>query len=134
VVLQLRKSKSFYSRSSAGLAVPPRVAYRGGIDPHTRDELQATLAARRELGPEHDDALVAGFLERIEDEIDRRVDERVRRAMPAPRRQRHGSVVNPANLALSIPIVAVAGGIGGVAGLLLAFAALVTVFLVSELR
>jgi hypothetical protein len=58
----------------------------------------------------------------------------VRRAVPARGTRKHGSVVNPANLALSIPIVAVAGGIGGIAGLLLAFAALVTVFLVSELR
>jgi hypothetical protein len=118
----------------AGLAGSTRLAYGLGIDPTTRQELQATLAARRELGPEHDDALVAGFLDRIEREIDRRVDEKLRRAAPGPRARGRHSAVNPANLALSIPIVAVAGGIGGVPGLLLAFAALVTVFLVSELR
>ena len=43
-------------------------------------------------------------------------------------------MINPANLGISIPIVAIAGGIGGLPGLVLAFAALVTVFLVSELR
>jgi len=37
-----------------------------------------------ELGVEHDDALVASFLDRIEHEIDRRVDERI--AKQAPRR------------------------------------------------
>ena len=97
----------------------------------TKHELEATLAARRELWPAHDQELIEGFLDRIEREIDRRVDERVARQTPQSRKH---STVNPPNLALSIPIVAVAGGIGGVPGLLLAFAALVTVFLVSELR
>jgi len=89
------------------------------------------VAARRELGPEHDDVLVAGFLDRIQREIDRRVDERLAQVAPRGRRR---SIVHPGNLALAIPIIAVAGGIGGVAGLVIAFAALTLVFLVSELR
>jgi hypothetical protein len=101
------------------------------MHPSTRSELEATLAARKELGPGHDDALVAGFLDRIEHEIDRRVDERLARQGP---RRRRPSAIHPANLALCIPIVAVAGGIGGVAGLFIAFTALVIVFLVAELR
>jgi hypothetical protein len=64
-------------------------------------------------------------------EIDRRVDERIGARAP---RKRGASPVQPANLALCIPIVAIAGGIGGVAGLIVAFAALVLVFLVAELR
>ena len=107
------------------------MAYRGGIEPTARRELEVTLAARKELGAEHDDALVAGFVDRIESELDRRVDERVARQMPRGRKQ---SVVNPGNLALAIPIIAIAGGLAGLAGLVLAFAALVTVFLVAELR
>lgn len=97
----------------------------------TKRELEVTVAARQELGPEHDDHLIAGFLDRIEHELDRRVDERL--AHRVPRKRRH-SVINPANLAISIPIVAVSGGIGGLPGLIAAFAALVIVFLVSELR
>jgi hypothetical protein len=42
-----------------------------------------TLAARQELGPEHDAQLIAGFLDRIEHELDRRVDERVAQRVPA---------------------------------------------------
>jgi hypothetical protein len=114
------------------LTVTSIVPYGLGIDPTAKRELEVTLAARKELGDGHDDQLVAGFLDRIEHEIDRRVDERVARSGPRPRR-RH-SVINPANLAISIPIVAVAGGIGHLPGLIVAFAALVTVFLVSELR
>ncbi len=47
------------------------------MEPETQQELEATLAARKELGPAHDEHLVEGFLARIEKEIDRRVDERV---------------------------------------------------------
>jgi hypothetical protein len=94
-------------------------------------ELEATLAARRELGRGHDDELVAGFLQRIDREIDRRVEERVRALGP---RKRGGSVLHPGNLALCIPIVAIAGGIGGTAGLVVAFLALALVFGVAELR
>jgi hypothetical protein len=107
------------------------VAYGLDIEPTAKRELEVTLAARRELGAEHDDHLIAGFVERIEHEIDRRVDERLARRAPRPHKR---SVINPGNLALSIPIIAVAGGLGGFPGLLLAFAALVTIFLVSELR
>jgi hypothetical protein len=98
-------------------------------DAHT--ELEATLAARRELGPAHEADLVAGFLDRIEKEIDRRVDEKVRQL--APRKPRSSSL-HPGTLGVCIPIVAIAGGIGGTAGLIAAFVALVVVFAISELR
>jgi hypothetical protein len=122
----LRKSKPDGSRS-VGLpcAIVP------GVELETQKELDATLAARRELGPEHDEQLVAGFLDRIEKEIDRRVNQRLAERGPARKR---ASALHPANLALCIPLVAIAGGIGGVAGLIVAFIALATVFLVSELR
>ena len=102
-----------------------------GVDPGTLHELEATLAARRELGPEHEAELVAGFLERIDREIDRRVEERVRQLAP---RRRGGSVLHPGTLALCIPIVAIAGGIGKLPGLIVAFVALAIVFGVAEAR
>jgi hypothetical protein len=94
-------------------------------------ELRAALEARKELGPEHEEHLVAGFVDRIEREIDRRVDAKL--AARGPRR-RGGSALHPGNLALCIPIIAIAGGIGHTAGLIVAFVALALVFLVSELR
>jgi hypothetical protein len=94
-------------------------------------ELKAVVAARQELGPEHDEHLIAGFLEKIDKEIDRRVDERVRQL--APRKPRPSSL-HPGTLGVCIPIVAIAGGIGGVAGLIAAFIALAFVFALSELR
>jgi hypothetical protein len=101
------------------------------MDSEAQRELQATLAAREELGPSHDVQLVAGFLDRIEHEIDRRVDERLAERGP---RKRPPSVLHPGNLALCIPIIAIAGGIGHVAGLIVAFAALVVVFVYAESR
>ncbi|HZU20331.1 MAG TPA: hypothetical protein VE982_03835 [Gaiellaceae bacterium] len=94
-------------------------------------ELEATLAARRELGPRHDAELAAGFVDRIQQEIDRRIDERL---AALPPRRRGGSALHPGNLALCIPIVAIAGGIGHLAGLVVAFLALALVFGVAELR
>jgi hypothetical protein len=94
-------------------------------------ELKAVVAARKELGPEHEEHLIAGFVDRMSKEIDRRVDERVREL--APRKPRPSSL-HPGTLGVCIPIVAIAGGIGGLGGLIVAFMALALVFLVSELR
>jgi hypothetical protein len=93
-------------------------------------ELKAVVEARKELGPEHEEQLIAGFLDRIEKEIDRRVNERLAQQ---PRRPR-GTALHPGNLALCIPIVAIAGGIGHLAGLIVAFLALAAVFVFSESR
>ena len=100
------------------------------IEPTAKHELEVTLAARRELGSDHDDQLIAGFLDRIEHELDRRVDERVQR-VPAKRR---GSPIHPGNIAVCIPIVAIAGGIGKLPGLIAAFIAIAFVFAVAEFR
>lgn len=89
------------------------------------------MAARRELGPAHDDELIAGFLQRAERELDRRVEERVAQRTPAKRR---ASSLHPGTLGVCIPIVAVAGGIGGLPGLIAALVALVAVFALAELR
>jgi hypothetical protein len=93
-------------------------------------DLEATVRARQELGPGHDKELIEGFLDRMEREIDKRVDERV--AARGATRHRSGSVLNPANLGICIPIIAIAGGIGKFPGLVLAFAVLALVFLFAE--
>ncbi len=95
------------------------------MDSEARRELEATLAARQELGPAHDEHLVAGFLERIEQEIDRRVDEKLAHRRGGGHR---------ADLGIFIPLFIFAGIWGGAFGIAAAAAALVVVFLVSELR
>jgi hypothetical protein len=105
------------------------------VETEAREEIEATLAARRELGPGHDDQLIEGFLRRMESEIDRRVDERVGRAVRQVPHARRRGAFNVATMALSIPIIAVAGALGGgLPGVIVAFATLLTIFLVSEFR
>ena len=101
------------------------------MEPVARHELEATIAARQELGPAHDDQLIAGFLDRIEKEIDRRVDDRIASRGP---KKRGPSPLHPGTIGVCIPIVAIAGGIGGVAGLIAAFTALVIIFAIAEFR
>ncbi|MFI6732951.1 hypothetical protein ACIBI9_08460 [Nonomuraea sp. NPDC050451] len=43
----------------------------------TGDELKAAVSARRDLGPEFEDAVVESFLDKMGQEVDRRVDERI---------------------------------------------------------
>ena len=56
-----------------------------------REEIAASVAAHAELGPRYDAALAEGLIERIGDEIDKRVDARLRgmgqqpHPEPAPR-------------------------------------------------
>src|ERR687885_224714 len=56
--------------------------------PPPPDELSAPVEARRELGREREPEVIDAFLERVEREIDARVDERLAtRRLPA---RRHG--------------------------------------------
>jgi len=50
------------------------------MTPDERDEIAASVAAREELGPDYDKAVAEGLVERIGEEIDKRVDARVRAA------------------------------------------------------
>ena len=45
--------------------------------PLSREEIYAAAAAHDELGPEYSDAVVASFLEKVDKEIDARVDARL---------------------------------------------------------
>ena len=50
-------------------------------DAELKKELDATLQARRELGPEYESALVDSFLEKVEQRVDGSVDRRIRRQL-----------------------------------------------------
>jgi hypothetical protein len=57
--------------------------------PLSREEIHAAAAAHNELGPEYSDAVVASFLEKIDREIDARVDARLAgKRRPAPPAER----------------------------------------------
>jgi hypothetical protein len=60
--------------------------YRVCVDQQARDEITAAGAVHRELGPSYDDAVAEGLVERIGEEIDKRVDTRLAQysGQPAP--------------------------------------------------
>lgn len=91
-------------------------------------ELRAAVEARRELGPEYEGALVESFLERLDRDIDRRLDARATDAGP-PR----GPGSDPSlplalgSIGMGIPISGIAGGTGGIGGLLVAWGGIAAV-------
>ncbi|MEU1385122.1 MULTISPECIES: hypothetical protein [unclassified Nonomuraea] len=57
----------------------------------TGDELKAAVSARRDLGPDFEDALVESFLDKVGQEVDRRVDERLAGTAPRAKAPARGS-------------------------------------------
>ena len=81
-----------------------------------RDEVAASAAAHRDLGPGYDTAVAEGLVERIGEEIDRRVDARLfgqlQSPAPAPRPRR---VREPGRIGVApvfLALVSMGAGIG----------------------
>lgn len=94
-----------------------------------REDLQAALGARRELGPEYEDAVLDSFLERVDKSIEARVDARVAERAgdrgqlarrPSQRGTDSGLVLGIVSLCTGIPITAIAGA-EGLAGVVVAW-------------
>jgi hypothetical protein len=95
----------------------------------TKDELQAAIGARRELGEELEPAVIDGFVERIE----RRLAERDTGSEQALKRKReHQKEMVLGSMAISIPLFAIAAIFTGLAGVLAVLAALVVIAVVSS--
>jgi hypothetical protein len=96
-----------------------------------RDELRAAVEARRELGPEYDDHVLDSFAR----ELEKRFDERYGRQM-ARRRSEHKDkelALAIVSLGVSIPLLAIAGGTAGLAGVIAVAVAIVLVNAVFRL-
>jgi hypothetical protein len=94
-----------------------------------RSELEATLAARRELGPDHDEELISGFLERLEHRVgDRRPGAPKRSDATVSQGMRF--TLTLVSLVVGIPITAIALTQSGLAALAIAWAGIVLVNLV----
>jgi hypothetical protein len=86
-----------------------------------KDEVRASTAAHRDLGPGYDAAVAEGLVERIGEEIDRRVDARMfghlqAPAPPKPRRAPAPGRIGVASVALALGSMGMA--IGGTAAVL----------------
>ena len=90
-----------------------------------REEARAALEAQRELGPGYDDAAVERFASLIE--------ERLKEQMPA-RRDQSSTAIAVFSLIAAIPMVAIAGSMGGLVGIALVCVALVLVNYLANRR
>ncbi|MFI6290778.1 hypothetical protein ACIBEJ_04295 [Nonomuraea sp. NPDC050790] len=101
-----------------------------------RDELQATLDARRDLGPEYEQALVESFVERLDATIAARVRAELdaHGARPGKQHKSNTSTMVPialGSLGLSIPLTAIAGSAAGPAGLGMVWLMIIVVNIVA---
>ena len=97
-----------------------------------REEAEATLAARAEVGQELEPQLVDRFADRVEQEIDRRA-----RELAAQRRPAHNAPMIPlalGSLGIAIPLLGIAGGTAGLAGVIAVCIAIVLVNLLWATR
>jgi hypothetical protein len=83
-----------------------------------REEVQASAAAHRDLGPGYEAAVAEGLVERIGDEIDRRVDARLfghlQAPAPRPRRAPVPGRIGAGNVFLALGSMALAIGASAV--------------------
>ena len=93
-----------------------------------KDELEASIEARRELGEELEPALVDAYVERIE----RRVSERKELDEKALKRRReHQKEMVLGSMAISIPLLAIAAIFTGIQGVLAVCVALAVIAIVT---
>jgi hypothetical protein len=85
-----------------------------------REEVQASAAAHRDLGPGYDAAVAEGLIERIGEEIDKRVDARLFGQLQAPApRPRRAPVPGRLGVApVFLALVSIGGGIGATVAVL----------------
>ncbi|MBI2939130.1 MAG: hypothetical protein HYY04_01725 [Chloroflexi bacterium] len=109
--------------------IEPAASATGMARQEIQDELLASYAASRELPASAESAVIAKFLDRLDVMLEARIDARVNELV-RQQNVRRGSDTKlvAAALALSIPLLGIAGGIAGVTGIL-AICALI-VFLV----
>ena len=93
-----------------------------------RDELQAAIQARSELGEEMEPAVIDAFVARIEQRLGDRAegDERALK-----RRRDHQKEMILGSMAISIPLFAVAAVFAGLPGILAVLVALVAIAVIS---
>ena len=115
-------------------------------DPELSAELEATLAARRELGEDYDAALARSFLEKLDHEVEARVhaalaarDAEQSKAVPVVRgRRRGGSGFALASIALGIPVSAVVAsnlhGVDSLVGVVVAWVAITAINVVHAVE
>jgi hypothetical protein len=105
-----------------------------------RQDMRATIEARRDLGPDYEAALVESFVERLDESIARRVRAEMHATgaqpypPPPPRKGGNGSIpIALGSMGLAIPLTAIAAQTSGTLGLLLVWGGIVAINLAHAL-
>ena len=93
-----------------------------------RDELRATIEARKELGEDAEPALIDAFVSRIEKQLSQRQGES---EQSLRRKREHLKEMVLGAMALSIPLFALAAIFTGLAGVIVVCGALVVIAIVT---
>lgn len=94
-----------------------------------KDELQAAIEARKELGAEMEPALIDAFVERIERRVAQRSDETER---SLKRKRDHQKEIVLGAMGISVPLLAIAAIFTGLAGVIAVCAALAVIALATR--
>jgi len=130
-------STSLAPASVAPITRPNTVA---PADDDLRRDVHAALAGRQELGPAYDehfaDALVERLNVQIKREVERQLRQTQRRGLSGSQHhltsaQRLGLAIP--SLVFLIPLIAIGGGMEGLTGMILAFAAVVAINIAAGL-
>lgn len=93
-----------------------------------KDELQAAIEARKELGSEMEPAVIDSFVERIEQRLAERAEER---EGSLKRKREHQKEMVLGAMGISIPLLAIAAIFTGLAGVIVVCAALAVIAIAS---
>jgi hypothetical protein len=101
----------------------------------TRNDLQAAVAARRDLGEEYEPEVIDAFMDKLDARIAGRVDQeiaaRAAQQPPVPQPPRKGdnaaTWVALASLVFGVPITAIASESSGIIGTMVAWAGIATI-------
>jgi small-conductance mechanosensitive channel len=93
-----------------------------------REELQAAIEARRELGADMEPAVIDSFVERIEKQLAARSDESERALR---RRRDHQKEMILGAMGISVPLLALAAIFTGLAGVIAVCAVLAVIAIVT---
>lgn len=93
-----------------------------------RDELQAVIEARAELGTDMEPALIDAFVERLERRI---AESEAERANDLRRKRQHQKELILGAMGISIPLLAIAAIFTGLAGVIVVCGALAVIAYVS---
>src|SRR5262249_1269085 len=114
---------------SHSLAAPAGRPQNWSVSAIPKDELQAAIEARKELGAEMEPALIDAFVERIERRVAQRSDETER---SLKRKRDHQKEIVLGAMGISVPLLAIAAIFTGLAGVIAVCAALAVIALATR--